>query len=111
MAKKKAATTSTRKQPAKKSATKKSATKKTPAKKAPAAKGPGVIASIIEFLTKATAKRPLSKEQLADRLEKRFPERGREAMLRTINCQVPSRLKSDKNITVNKNDKGYWITK
>lgn len=30
-------------------------------------------------------------------------------MMRTINCQVPSRLRSDKEIEVQKNDKGYWI--
>ncbi len=99
-------TTRTRKQPAKKSTAKK-ATSEAQAK----SKGPGVIASIIEFLTKATAKRPLTKEQLADRLEKRFPERGRGAMLRTINCQVPTRLRKEKELDVQKNDKGYFINK
>lgn len=29
-------------------------------------------------------------------------------MMRTINCQVPSRLRKEKDLTVNKNDQGYW---
>lgn len=78
-------------------------------------KGPGVIASIVEFLKAASSKSPLTKDQLADKLAKRFPDRERESMLRTINVQVPNRLKTDKELDVKAKDgaegepKGYWI--
>lgn len=81
----------------------------TKANKAKAAKGQGVIATIIELLTAASAKNPLTKQALCDELAERFPDREPRAMMRTINCQVPSRLRSDKEIEVQKNDKGYWI--
>lgn len=105
MAKKKAAATTTKKTTASKP--------KAAKKKTPATKSVGVIGSIIEFLTKATKTKPLTKEQLADQLEKRFPERGRDAMLRTINCQVPTRLRKEKELDVQRNDEkgGYWINK
>ena len=77
-------------------------------------KSPGVVASIIEFLTKASKTRPLTKDQLLAKLAKRFPDRAESSMLRTINCQVPNRLWTDKEIEVQKNDKkpaGYWIAK
>ncbi|WP_286764260.1 MULTISPECIES: hypothetical protein [Rhodopirellula] len=75
-------------------------------------KGTGVIATIIEVLSKATKTKPVTKDALLTQLEKRFPDRAPEAMKRTINCQVPSRLLSDKQIKVQSNDakpRGYWI--
>ena len=80
-----------------------------PAKAATEAKGPGVIASIIEFLSAANAKRPLSKADLLAKLEARFPDRETTAMRRTINCQLPTRLRAEKELDVRKNDDGYWI--
>lgn len=82
---------------------------KAPPKKAGGESGPGVIGSIVEFLSKATEKKPLSKSDLADKLAERFDDRDRDSMLKTINVQVPSRLKTDKKLDVRKNDKGYWI--
>jgi hypothetical protein len=91
-------------------ATKKSAKK--PVKKAAAAKpdkGPGVIASIVEFLQAASAKSALSKEALLGKLAKRFPDRSPDCMAKTINAQVPGRLRKERELDVQKNDDGYWI--
>lgn len=90
-------------------ATKGKGTKAT--KKTTEPKGPGVIASIIELLQAATAKKPLSKSALLDKLVARFPDRTREAMHKTINCQVPFRLRKDKELEVHSNDEGYWLNK
>lgn len=78
-------------------------------KKEKAKTGPGVIASIEEFLRGASEDKPLSKEKLADKLAARFADHERDSMLRTINVQVPNRLKVDKEIIVHKNKGGYWI--
>ena len=76
-------------------------------------KGPGVIASIIEFVQAANAKLPITKSALRAKLLKRFPERGEVALGRTINCQLPSRLTSEKGLTIKTKQtddgKGYWI--
>ncbi len=82
-----------------------------PAKKAEPKeeRGPGVIASIVEFLGAATEEKPINKDRLVEKLKKRFPDRQETAMMKTINVQVPNRLKTDKKINVKKNDKGYWI--
>jgi len=93
----------------KKAAAKKSNNKKATNKAPKTPKAPGVIASIAEFLKKATGKKPISKDALCEKLAERFPERDPDSMMRTINVQVPNRLKSDKGLVVKKNDKGYWI--
>ena len=97
-------------------APKKKAGKKAPAKKAPAKKAsgdkkktPGVIASIVEFLQKASSKKPITKEDIVAKLTDRFPDRDPESMAKTVNVQIPTRLMSDKDIVVEKNEKGYWI--
>jgi len=99
----------------------KKATKKAPksAAKAPAkapaednGKAPkkvGVIATIIECLNGATEKKPVDKPTILEGLVKRFPDRKAEGMMSTINIQVPSRLKTDKQIVVSKGEGGYWI--
>lgn len=95
----------------KKSSKKKDGKKgKAPPKSAGGDGKPGVIASIVEFLEAATEDKPVSKDKMADKLAKRFPDRDRESMLRTINVQVPGRIKSDKGLNVEKNDKGFWIS-
>lgn len=70
---------------------------------------PGVIDSIIEFLCAASARKPLSKEDIHEKLKKRFKERSADSMWTTINIQVPSRLKADRGVIVKKNENGYWI--
>jgi hypothetical protein len=79
---------------------------KAPPKKAG---GAGVIGSIVEFMAAASEKKPLSKKGLLEKLKKRFPDRPGEAMMTTINIQVPNRLKVNKGILVSKNENGYWI--
>lgn len=79
------------------------------AKKEKGPKAPGVISSIIEFLGKASAKKPLSKSDLADKLAERFPDKEKTSMASTINVQVPNRIRKDKGIEVSKNENGYWI--
>lgn len=83
-----------------------------PKKKASKKEGPkkvGVIASIIEFLGKASAKKPLSKADLAEKLSEKFPDKEKNSMASTINVQVPNRIRKDKGIEVSKNENGYWI--
>lgn len=72
-------------------------------------KGPGVIGSIVEFLESANSKKPLSKQALVEKLCKRFPDRPSEGMAKTVNVQVPTRIRTDKGINVQKNENGYWI--
>lgn len=91
---------------------KKQTTRRTSKSAAPKTKGPGVVASIIEVLSKATKTKPVTKEALLKQLVKRFPDRTPEAMTRTINCQLPSRLIKEKGLKIQSNDKnprGYWI--
>ena len=85
--------------------------KKAPPKKAGGPKGPGVIGTIVGMLTKASEKKPVTKEQILDNLVETFPDRDRESMARTINVQIPNRIQNEKKLTVHKNDKkpaGYW---
>jgi len=65
----------------------------------------GVIAIII----KAIIPKHRTKKQILAKLEKVFPERSPEKMMKTINVQVPSRLRKDKGLTIEKTDKGYKI--
>lgn len=69
-------------------------------------KKPGVIATIIAFISK---KNPKTKAQILAKLTKKFPERDPEKMMKTINVQVPSRLRKDKELNVQKTDKGYHV--
>jgi hypothetical protein len=73
---------------------------------------PGVIASIIEFLTAATAKKPITKKVLVEKLLERFPDRGEVALMRTCNCQIPSRLRKERELDVQRGEEGgYFIAK
>ncbi|QDT54477.1 hypothetical protein Pan44_25100 [Caulifigura coniformis] len=95
-------------------ATTKTAPKKTPApakQDAPAKKTPGVIASIEEFLSKATKEKPITKEGIVERLAKRFPDREVTALTRTTQCQVPGRMSKERGINVVKTDDGFYIKK
>lgn len=68
----------------------------------------GVISTIIECLSKATKTRPLSREDLLEKLTKQFPDRSADGMKKTISQQVPKRLKSDKNIDVEQTSNGKF---
>ena len=89
-----------KKDKSKKSKSKATGTKKNKMKKV------GVIATIVECLENG----PVSKETILKKLCKRFPDRPEEGMKRTIGIQVPTRLRSDKDLDVQRNDKGkYYI--
>jgi hypothetical protein len=79
------------------------------AERADSEDSPGVIASIVEFLREATEATPLSKAGILAKLTERFPDRPPEAMKKTIGCQVPSRLRSEKGLAVRQNAGGFWI--
>lgn len=83
--------------------------KKDAPRKAGAPGQPGVIASIIEFLAKASDKKPLTKKMIGEKLAKRFPEKDIAGMMKTVNVQVPNRIKVEKDLNVEKNESGYWI--
>lgn len=74
---------------------------------------PGVIAVMIEHLSKATSEHPVTKETILDDLVVRFPDRTREKMKSTLMMQVPSGLRTEKRIVVRKSEDkskpGYYI--
>ena len=81
---------------------------KTPAKKAGTGKPKvGVISTIIDCLKS----KPHTKDQLLAVLTKKFPDREPDGMKQTINIQVPSRLKTDKDLKVVRDDKGRYSIK
>ena len=92
---------------AKKAAVKK-ATKKVPAKKA-VKKGSGVIGSMVEFLSAASAAKPLSKTELLEKLVAHFKDREADAMKSTINAQLPTRIAKEQGVKIHKDGSGYWI--
>lgn len=87
--------------------------KKGPPKKAGGQGGPGIIASIVEFLQDATEKKPVSKSDILDKLCERFPDHERASMQKTVNVQVPNRIKADKGLDVRSAEKDgkklFWI--
>ena len=68
--------------------------------------GPGVIGTIIQTLV---GTKPVSKKAILARLQKKFKDKAPEGMWSTINIQVPNRIKTEKLLTIDKDDKGYWI--
>lgn len=64
-------------------------------------KNPGIIAYIVECLKK----KPHTKQELLAKLTKKFKDRKPEAMIKTIHCQVPSRLKAKYKITKDKDNR------
>lgn len=83
--------------------------KATKEKKEKAPKKPGVIATMIECLRAANSKKPTTKDAILKILVKKFPDREERAMKSTLNSQIPSGLKAEKNLIVKSNDKGYWL--
>ena len=73
-------------------------------------KGPGVIASILEFVTKAGEK-GISKESILTKLTTRFPERASEGMGKTINVQLPVRMSRERKVKIVKLDNGKFQLK
>lgn len=88
--------------------------KKPAKKKDDAPKKPGVIATIIEQLKKGNKADPVTKDEILKVCVKRFPERQEAAMKSTINSQIPSGLKTEKNLEVKvvelkEGKKGYYL--
>jgi hypothetical protein len=66
---------------------------------------PGVIATIVSLIEKEG---PISKEVILSNLEKAFPERDAEGMKKTINVQIPNRIRKEKNETLTSTAGGEW---
>jgi len=79
--------------------------KKAPAKKGP--KKPGVIATIVTLISS----KPMSKKKLLKELVKAFPDRDADKMEKTLNIQVPNRIRKEKNESLTENKKGKWLFK
>jgi len=73
--------------------------------------GPGIIATIFEFVSKATAKSPVKKDDILAHLKEKFPEREEKSMSATINVQLPGRMAREKNINIVKNAEGAFYVK
>lgn len=58
--------------------------------------GPGVIVSIVEMIEKADPKVGISKEEILAELVKKFPERDKVKMSKTVAVQVPARISSER---------------
>lgn len=77
----------------------------------------GVIATIVECLNKASAKKPVTKADILAVCIERFgpgteADRKPESMRNTVAAQVPTGLRIEKpHLKVVKNEKGYWIMK
>jgi hypothetical protein len=97
--KKKAASASKPTKKVAKKATKKK-TAAAPAKKVAKKKGPGVLSTIADLLQAASAKKPITKAEIAAKLEKAFPDRDPESMAKTVGVQVPSRISTERGIDV-----------
>lgn len=78
--------------------------KKTDPKERGPKKG-GVLDAIFKCLTS----KPISKEAILAKLTEKFPDRQEEQMKATINAQLPSRLAASRGVTIEKNEKGYFI--
>lgn len=70
---------------------------------------PGVIASIIEFYAAGSEDKPVTKEVVLEKLAKRFPDREKEAMAKTVQVQTPTRIRKEKGVEVSENENGRWI--
>ena len=96
-----------KKTPAKKTPAKKDE-KKTPAKKKAAtpkkAKKPGVIATIFELVK---TKGPITEDNIVKALVKKFPDRQEQSMRNTVKVQLPNRMSRERNVKIEKTDKGF----
>ena len=85
---------------------------KKPAKKSPAAKGsgskPGVIVTILSIIEKH---QPIHKDDILEKLVKKFPDRLEASMKKTISDNVPSQFKAKKGIILIKDDEKRWSIK
>ena len=81
-------------------------------KRAPAFEGPGVIADIMACMSKGSMKRG----EILNSLCKQFPDRDREKMTHTVQCQIggkkrPLRIEREKKIKVAISEDGIYSIK
>lgn len=75
-------------------------------------KRPGVIATIIEVLSRGTKDKPVFRQEIFDELCRRFPDRDPEGMRVTLKVQMPQRLWTEKSLIVlGTNKEGYYLIK
>jgi hypothetical protein len=77
---------------------------------------PGVIQTILECLRAASKTKPVTKDEIHKRLVKSFPDRKPDALKSTLSSQVPSGLRTEKNIEVTRVEMkggkvGYYLDK
>jgi len=72
---------------------------------------PGVIATMIEMMTAASAKKPVTRDRILEELIKRFPDRPVRGMGMSVKVQVPHLIRKRKGIDIQKNENGFWIPK
>lgn len=77
-------------------------------KKSSEPKGPGVISTIQELLT-GSGKKGITKNEILDELVKRFPDREKDAMEKTINVQLPGRMSKEKGLNIKKSEEGRFF--
>lgn len=68
----------------------------------------GVLDAIVECLTNATEKDPVTKADIVAYVGAKLPDRA-ESCKATVAIQVPNRLNATKNLNIQKSDRGYWI--
>ena len=85
-------------------AEKKASSKKDPLKP----KVPGVIESIFLAIEKSGEK-GISKAQILAHLVQKFPDREKEGMEKTINVQLPKRMSKEREVKIEKTEKGNFI--
>lgn len=73
---------------------------KAPPKSAGGEGKPGVIATIVNTLKAATEDKPVTKKKILKVLVAAFPDRDESSMQKTVNVQVPNRVKADKKLNV-----------
>lgn len=74
------------------------------AKKQATEKGPGVISTIADLINE---KGPITKDKILKELTKRFPDRDPDAMIKTINVQLPNRMSRERGMNIVMTEDGY----
>lgn len=73
-------------------------------------RGVGINVVMLDMLRKATPAKPVTKDQIHDKLKKEFPERDEAAMRGTINYYIPGYF-SRGGYVIGSSDKGFWMAK
>jgi hypothetical protein len=71
-------------------------------------KGPGVITTILSLVTNS-GKTGISKADILSKLTEMFPDHNPEGLGKTISVQLPKRLSKERNVKIEKTEKGNFI--